>query len=126
MERSYLTTLCLLVFHQIDAAYWQEWEMFYLPGGIQLYLVFNIIIIPVLLMGYKSVIVGSDSRFKFSYLCAGLGILTFTIHGLFLLFGHEQFTLPLSLLLIGGCLVSAAWQLVHLNVEKEKLKRGAL
>jgi len=115
MERSYLTTLCFLIFHQIDAAYWQEWDMFYLPGGIQLYLGFNIIIIPILLMGYKSVIVGSESRYKYSYLCAGLGILTFMIHGGFLLFGHEQFTLPLSLLLIGGCLISAVWQLTRIH-----------
>ena len=118
MERSYLTTLCFLTFHQIDAAYWQEWDMFYLPGGIQLYLVFNIIIIPILLAGYKSVIVGSDSAYKYAYLCAGLGILTFMIHGAFLLLGHDQFTLPLSLLLIGGCLVSAIWQLVHIQKTK--------
>ncbi len=125
MERRYLTTLCLLIFHQIDAAYWHEWEMFYLPGGIQLYLVFNIIVLPVLLMGYKSVIVGSDSRYRYSYLCAVLGILTFTIHAIFLLFSYEQFTLPLSLLLIVACLVSAIWQLMQLKVEKEKAKRDA-
>jgi len=92
--------------------------MFYLPGGIQLYLVFNIMIIPVLLMGYKSVIVGSASAYKYSCLCAGLGILTFMIHGAFLLFAYDQFTLPLSLLLIGGCLVSAIWQLVYIQKTK--------
>ena len=26
------------MFHQVDAAYWREWSMFYLPGGIQGYL----------------------------------------------------------------------------------------
>ncbi len=121
MERSYLTTLCLLIFHQIDAAYWQEWEMFYLPGGIQLYLVFNMLIIPVLLVGYKSVIVGGASSYKYSYLCAGLGLLTFMIHAVFLLFAYEKFTLPLSLLLIGGCFVSAIWQWLQTN----KAKTGA-
>ena len=30
MERSYLITMCLFVLHQIDAAYWKEWEIFYL------------------------------------------------------------------------------------------------
>ncbi len=89
--------------------------MFYLPGGIQLYLVFNMLIIPILLMGYKSVIVGGEASYRYSYLCAGLGILTFMIHAGFLLFGYEQFTLPLSLLLIGGCFVSAIWQLLQVK-----------
>ncbi len=60
MERAYFTTMCLLIFHQIDAAYWQEWEMFNLPGGIQGYLIFNIIAIPLILIGYKHLIQGSN------------------------------------------------------------------
>ena len=35
MERSYFVTMLALILHQIDAAYWQEWEMFFLPGGVQ-------------------------------------------------------------------------------------------
>jgi hypothetical protein len=49
--------MCLLIVHQIDAAYWQEWTMFNLHGGIQVYLLFNIIVIPIVLLGYKSVII---------------------------------------------------------------------
>ena len=44
MERSYLMTMTALIIHQIDAAYWKEWEMFFIPGGIQGFLVFNIIV----------------------------------------------------------------------------------
>ena len=97
MERSYLITMCLLIIHQIDAAYWKEWEMFYLPGGVQAYLLFNIIVIPILLLGYRSIIKANQTAIKSSYLCAGLGIATFTIHAAFLAFGYEQFKLPLSL-----------------------------
>lgn len=43
MERSYLSTLLALILHQIDAAFWREWEMFLLPGGVQGFLVFNLI-----------------------------------------------------------------------------------
>lgn len=124
MERSYLFTMCLLILHQIDAAYWQEWEMFYLPGGIQGYLVFNIIVIPIILLGYKSVIL-NDSRAKgYSFLCAGLGITTFIIHSGFMVFGYEQFTLPLSMLVITLCLITSLYQ-VKQTITYDKVAQNA-
>jgi len=107
MERSYLITMCLLIVHQIDAAYWQEWTMFNLPGGIQVYLLFNIIIIPIILLGFKNVILKKSSAIGFSYLCASLGLITFIIHSVFLILEYHQFTLPLSLLIIALCFFSA-------------------
>ena len=98
------------MFHQIDAAYWHEWDMFYLPGGIQGYLLFNIVAVPVLLVGYKKVVEVSSAAIKYAYFCASLGGLTFVIHALFLVFGYEQFMLPLSLLIIVMCLLSSIWQ----------------
>ncbi len=29
MSRSYLFTLTFFILHQMDAAYWHEWDMFY-------------------------------------------------------------------------------------------------
>ncbi|AZZ91427.1 hypothetical protein EUZ85_12050 [Hahella sp. KA22] len=111
MERSYLTTLCLLIFHQIDAAYWKEWEMFQLPGGVQGYLIFNMLALPALLYGYRQGLLKKRNAPLFSYVCAGLGMLTFLIHAGFFLTGYAQFKLPLSIALIIACLVSGLWQL---------------
>ena len=83
LQNSYLMTLSFLIFHQIDAAYWHEWDMFYLPGGIQGYLLFNILAVPVLLVGYKKVVEVSPAAIKYAYFCASLGGLTFVIHALF-------------------------------------------
>jgi hypothetical protein len=38
----YLVNATILITHQIDAAYWHEWELFKMPGGIQLNLLLNI------------------------------------------------------------------------------------
>jgi hypothetical protein len=103
--------MCLLVFHQIDAAYWKEWEMFYLPGGVQVFLLFNIVIIPIVLLGYKKVIVNEPSARQYSYLCAGLGITTFIIHLVFIMLDFVQFTLPLSMIIIISCLISSIYQI---------------
>lgn len=125
MERVYLVTMSLLITHQIDAAYWHEWEMFLLPGGIQGYLAFNIIALPILLIGYKNVITNTAKAVSFSYLCAGLGALTFLIHSVFLLLGFEQFKTPLSLMIILLCLFSSIWLILHTRKPNNYIKKGA-
>lgn len=111
MERSYLTTMSLLILHQIDAGYWKEWEMFYLPGGIQLFLFFNLLILPILFIGYKSIIISDENSVRYSMFCASLGCLTFIIHAGFMFSGKPEFHLPASLLIIFFCLVSSLFQI---------------
>ena len=120
MQRSYLITMCLLILHQIDAAYWQEWQLFQLPGGIQGFLLFNIAVLPVLLLGYEKVVCRHPKAILYAYFCASLGLLTFAIHVIFLALGKEQFTLPLSLAIIAGCLISALWQIYGLTQNHDK------
>lgn len=115
MERSYFLTMCLLILHQIDAAFWQEWEMFYLPGGVQAYLAFNSLIIPVVLLGYKHVIQSSNKVVVFSAACGSLGMLTFLIHSGFALAGFRQFHLPLSVVIISLCLLTSIWQFAEIR-----------
>lgn len=110
LEKIYFCTMSLLMFHQIDAAYWKEWEMFHLPGGVQGYLLFNIIVIPIVLVGYKKLITRSPDAKVYSYICGFLGILTFVIHTAFAVIGAQQFNLPLSISIIVLCLISGIWQ----------------
>ena len=90
----------MLILHQIDAAYWKEWEMFYLPGGVQGFLLFNVLAIPIVLIGYRQVVVRAENAKIYAYLCGSLGIVTFVIHSIFALLGAQQFHLPLSMLVI--------------------------
>jgi len=112
MEKSYLSTMILLILHQIDAAYWQEWQMFLLPGGVQGFLLFNLLILPIVLLGYRSVIINDSHAKSYAYICAGLGLLTVIIHSGFFLKGYEQFNLPFSLVILLLCLISSCWQLI--------------
>lgn len=112
MERTYLATLLALITHQIDAAYWQEWTLFHLPGGIQGYLLFNLLAVPVLLLGYRHVVLGSARARLYARICAALGVATFVIHAGFAAFGERSFHLPLSIAVILACLlggVRLAW-----------------
>ena len=111
IERNYLVTLTFLIMHQIDAAYWHEWDMFFLPGGIQGFLLFNIVVFPIVLYGYRQVVLNSVNAKYYSYLCGGLGILTFFIHASFALYGAEEFSLPFSVIVIVNCLIFGLLQI---------------
>ncbi len=109
MQHAYLVTMTALIIHQIDAAFWHEWDMFLLPGGIQGFLLFNILIIPFVLFGHQQVILKTSKAALYAYICAGLGIITFAIHLGFYLFGFDEFMLPLSWVTLITCLVSGGW-----------------
>ena len=115
MPRSYFWTMLFLILHQIDAAYWKEWEMFHLPGGVQGFLVFNLAAIAVVLAGYRHVLLATARATLYAGVCAALGVGTCLIHAGFALAGLEQFHLPLSVAIIVLCLASAAWLLRDLR-----------
>ncbi|MGK5030607.1 DUF6713 family protein [Janthinobacterium sp. MDT1-19] len=115
MPRSYFWTMLSLFLHQIDAAYWKEWEMFHVPGGIQGFLVVNLAAIAVVLVGYRHVLLATPRAPLYAGVCAALGVGTCLIHAGFALAGQEQFHLPLSVLIIVLCLVSAVWLLCDLR-----------
>jgi len=115
MARSYFWTMLFLILHQIDAAYWREWEMFHVPGGIQGFLVFNLAAIAVVLAGYRHVLLDTRRAPFFAAVCAALGAGTCAIHAGFALAGLEQFHLPLSVAVIALCLACAVWLLCDLR-----------
>lgn len=124
MERSYFWTMNFLILHQIDAAFWREWEMFFLPGGVQGYLAFNAVAISILLLGYKHVLIKSEKAGAFAKMCAALGALTFFIHCGFALAGFEQFHFPASIVLIVLCLVGAIWMTLEIMNSGRGLKNA--
>ncbi|MED5615201.1 DUF6713 family protein [Janthinobacterium sp. P210005] len=115
MPRSYFWTMLFLILHQIDAAYWKEWEMFHVPGGVQGFLVFNLAAIVLVLAGYRHVLLNTRQAPRYAGICAALGAGTFLIHAGFALAGQEQFHLPLSVAIIVLCLACAVWLLRDLR-----------
>ncbi len=108
MERWYLATLPALILHQIDAAFWHEWGMFRVPGGIQGFLVFNLAAVGVLLHGYHQVALPKPSARAYARLCGVTGVGTAAIHVAFAIAGREEFHLPLSIAALAACLIAGA------------------
>ena len=68
LDRVSTLNLALVMAHQADAAYWKEWEMFGLPGGIQLFNLFNLGAFLLLLGCFASVVARRPGRLS-SFAC---------------------------------------------------------
>jgi len=111
----YLINAAILITHQIDAAYWHEWDLFGMPGGIQLNLLLNIPLIMLILFGQQCLTQDRTAGIVFSWLLVAGGVIAVSIHSYFLLQGDEAFRLPVSLgLLAATFLLSLAQAIVLL------------
>lgn len=106
----YLANAILLIDHEIDSAYWREWELFRLPGGIAGFLLIHLPLLFVVLYGLVRVAERSFAGLVFSLvLCAG-GIFAFCIHTYFLKKGRPEFDAPISKAILAATLVVSVAQ----------------
>ena len=118
LDGLYLVNAALLITHEIDSAYWHEWELLHLPGDIQLFLTLNLGLVVLVLFGFGEVARQRRSGLWCSLGLAGAGVLAFVIHGFFIARGHPEFRLPISLAVLGASLVlslvqgAMAWRLL--------------
>jgi|WetSurMetagenome_2_1015567.scaffolds.fasta_scaffold140229_1 hypothetical protein len=108
--RLYLLNFALLMAHEIDSAYWKEWDLFGIPGGIQVFVILNFILILAGLDGLRRLMRSHPSGQTFAYILAGAGIFAFAIHVAFIIAGHPEFQNPVSALLLGAILVVSVMQ----------------
>ena len=95
-----------MILHQIYAAFWHEWDMFRVPGGVQGFLVFNLVAVGALLHGYRQVVLAMPSARAYARLCGIVGVGTAAIHVAFATAGREEFHFPLSIAALAACLVA--------------------
>ena len=100
LEILYVANASLLVTHDIDSAYWHEWLMFGLPGGIQLFLTLNLPLVFVLFLGLRELARRTRWGLRASLGLAVLGFGAFVIHASFLAVGRPEFRLPASLAIL--------------------------
>ena len=109
----YLVNAVLLLNHEIDSAYWKEWELFNLPGGITGFLLLHFPLIFIVLYGLVLIDRAAFWGFVCSlFLCCG-GIFAFIIHFYFLKQGRREFNQPLSKAILLSTLVASITQLFY-------------
>lgn len=109
LQAFFLLNATVLITHQIDSAFWHEWELFHIPGGNQVNLLLNLPIIALVLFAQGQVMANTKAALAYYKLLAFLGFLTVGIHSAFFAMGNEAFMQPMSIaLLIATGLFSSA------------------
>ena len=107
----YLLNAVVLINHEIDSAYWKEWELFRLPGGVTGFLLLHFPILLFVLYGPVQVREGTRTGLVFSLILAGGGIFAFVIHSWFIRRGREEFTSAISRTILYLTLVLSLMQI---------------
>lgn len=108
----YLANSVLLINHEIDSAYWQEWKLFRLRGGITGFLVVHFPLLLVILWGLVLLSRHSPWGLVFSLILCFGGVFAFTIHAYFLRKGAAEFNKPISKFILMAILIVSLVQLV--------------
>jgi len=108
----YLVNSVLIINHEIDSAYWKEWHLFKLPGGIAAFLAIHFPLVFLILYGLVLVFQHSFAGLIFSLILSLAGVFAFSIHMFFIKKGNAEFKVPVSLVILIATLVISIIQAV--------------
>ncbi len=108
----YFCNAILLIMHEIDSAYWKEWELFHLPGGIEGFLLLHIPLLAAILYGLVEVRALSAAGIVISFILGLGGVFAFAIHTWFIRRGRSEFKTPMSLGILFAMLAVSVVQLI--------------
>jgi hypothetical protein len=106
-----LTNATLLMVHEIESAYRQEWKLFRLPGGISFFLILHLPLVFLILYGLVQVQQESLAGQILSLVLSLAGIFAFSIHTYFNSRGHPEFKTPVSVTVLAATLMVSLAQL---------------
>lgn len=104
---AYLANVTFLLVHEMDSAYWKEWELFRLPGGPGLFMAIHLPIVFLALWGVRQIATTQTAGAVLALVLGAAGTIGFGLHTFFIRTGHPEFRTPVSLALIGGMLLSS-------------------
>ncbi len=76
----YIINLTLLLLHEIESAYWKEWEILKLPGGITGFIVMHFPLIILLLFGLVELRDQTLTGYIFALINGIAGVIPFLVH----------------------------------------------
>lgn len=92
----YLANSVTLIVHEIDSAFWKEWDLFHLPGGESGFLIIHFPLLYLVLYGLVLVDHGALGGLILSLILCSGGLFAFSIHIFFIRRGHPDFKTPTS------------------------------
>jgi hypothetical protein len=107
----YLVNGTVLIVHEIDSAYWKEWQMFQMPGGVSFFLALHVPLILLVLWGATQLRPENLAGLIMSLVLALAGVTAFFLHMHFIRKGRPEFRTWISLSILILILALSAAQL---------------
>lgn len=106
----YLLNATLLIVHEIDSAYWKEWDLFGMKGGAGGFVLLHLPLVGVVLYGLVEASMMSLAGLVLSLVLAAGGIFAFVIHTYFIRKGRPEFNTAASLFILYATLLASLAQ----------------
>jgi hypothetical protein len=107
----YMLNAVLLIVHEVDSAYWREWELFKLPGKITFFLILHLFLVFLILLGLMFLFQNVTFGLIMSSILSMSGILAFSLHIFFIRKGRAEFKTPISLSILTATLLASIAQM---------------
>jgi hypothetical protein len=95
----YVLNATILVLHEIESAFWKEWEILGLPGGMSGFVLLHLPLVAVLFWGAAGLASGSRTGLWIALVSGAAGLLPFLVHRV-LVRKPGSFDKPLTSILI--------------------------
>lgn len=116
----FLANATVLLTHQIDAAYWHEWRLFSLPGGITFFLILNLPLVFAVLFGAYALGAQRQSGMALSWFVVLGGLFAAGFHSFHILRGDAAFTAWVSLGLLSLTFAFSLFQGLNLLAQRRQ------
>ncbi len=114
IEYLYIVNLSMLFIHEMDAAYQKEWELFRLPGGINLFLAIHIPLYILAFYGLSVMLKQPHLAYIPTIISAAVGFIAFSLHYYFRKKGNPGFDTPMSKGILTAVLIISFLQFLAL------------
>lgn len=110
----YLINSVILINHEIDSAYWQEWKLLNPKNenGITGFLILHLPMLFVILLGLVLVYEYKFAGYIISLILSGSGLFAFVFHSYHLRKGRQEFNTVISKVLIFSTLIISIFQII--------------
>lgn len=117
----YFGNVVFLLIHEIDSAYWKEWNLFFRGptgkglserAGLTLFLIAHFPLVALGLFGLVDLARGGRSGLVIALMIALAGLFAFVFHGYHLRAGRPEFKTPISQFVLLGTAVLSLGQLI--------------
>jgi uncharacterized membrane protein (UPF0136 family) len=102
----------LLIVHEIDSAYWREWELLRLPGGAGGFMALHVPLMALLFVAVLLVRDRATAGLVLAFVMAAAGVVAFALHLYLIRRGNPQFKTAASLTVLGALLAVSLAQIV--------------